>query len=254
MIQLIDSHIHLDDARFDFDRKALIQMAQMAGVEGFIVPAVSVNRFPAVLKVAQEHPEVAYTLGLHPYYINQHSATDLEFLAESLQGSGAIGVGECGLDYFLKDLDRDKQQLVFEAQVILAKHMNLPLVLHVRGAVDDVFATLKKHGHYRAVMHSFNGSIEQARQIMAKGIFLGFGPAVCNPQAKKLKELIESVPVEAMMLETDAPDQPFYDRAGKRNLPIDLTRVNHEIARIKGIEPDELAAQTTANVKHLFNL
>lgn len=254
MSELIDSHIHLDDERFDYDRNELIKMATLSGVEKFIVPAVTVNRFPAVLKIAEEHKAVAYTLGLHPYYINEHGGKELEFLAQALQGSGAVGLGECGLDYHLKDLDKVKQQKIFEAQVILAKHFDLPLVLHVRGAVDDVFKTLKKHDYFKAVMHSFNGSIEQARQINEHGVYLGFGPAVCNPKANKLQALVKSIPVEFMMIETDAPDQPFFDRAGKRNLPIDLLRVNLEIAKIKAIEPDFLAAQTTANTKHLFKL
>lgn len=253
-MSLIDSHIHLDDARFDFDRDPLINAAQQVGVSRFIVPAVTVNRFPGVLKLAKEHALVSYTLGLHPYYINEHSATDLEFLAQSLQGSGAVGVGECGLDYHLKDLDRDRQKLIFEAQVVLAKHFDLPLVLHVRGAIEDVFQVLKKHDYFKAVMHSFNGSIEQAKLITDTGVYLGFGPAACNPKAVKLRALVESVPIEYMMLETDAPDQPFHDRVDKRNLPIDLFRVNEEIAEIKGIEAEILATQTTNNTKKLFNL
>ncbi len=254
MIGLIDSHIHLDDERFDFDREQLIESAQQVGISRFIVPAVTVNRFPAVLKLAKEHASVSYTLGLHPYYINEHSGTDLEFLAQSLQGSGAVGVGECGLDYYLKDLDRDRQKLIFEAQVVLAKHFDLPLILHVRGAIDEVFKVLKKHNYFKAVMHSFNGSVEQAKQIIDAGIYLGFGPAVCNPKANKLKQLIEFMPIEHMMLETDAPDQPFHDRSGKRNLPIDLLRVNEEIAAIKGLSPKVLAEQTSNNTQHLFKL
>ncbi len=229
-------------------------MAQLAGVSRFVVPAVSVNKIPTVLNLAKEHDSMAYALGLHPYYINEHSATDLEFLANSLQGSGAVAVGECGLDYYLKDLNRDKQQLIFEAQVVLAKHFKLPLILHVRGAVDEVFKVLKKHEYYQAVMHSFNGSIEQAKQITATGVYLGFGPAVCNPKASKLQAMIQSVPVANIMLETDGPDQPFYDRVGKRNLPIDLLRVNQEIAAIKNIDPVMLAQQTTANTRRLFKL
>ncbi len=253
-MELIDSHIHLDDDRFNSDRAELVKSAQTAGISRFIVPAVSVNRFPAVLKTAKEYDSVSYTLGLHPYYINEHSGTDLEFLAQSLHGSGAVGVGECGLDYYLKDLDRDKQKLVFEAQVVLAKHFNLPLVLHVRGAIDEVFKTLKKHNYFNAMMHSFNGSVEQAKQIIAKGVYLGFGPAVCNPNAHKLKKLIEYVPIECMVLETDAPDQPFFDKSGQRNLPIDLLRVNQDIAAIKKVKPMILAEQTTTNVNQLFNL
>jgi TatD DNase family protein len=254
LIELIDSHIHLDDDRFDYDREQLIKSAQMVGVNRFIVPAVTVNKFPKVLKIAKDHAAVAYTLGLHPYYINEHHATDLEFLARSLQDSGAVGVGECGLDFYLKDLDRDKQKLIFEAQVVLAKHFDLPLILHVRGAIAEVFQTLQKHNYYKAVMHSFNGSVEQAKQITDKGIYLGFGPAACNPKATKLKLLLEFVSIKHIMLETDGPDQPFYDRVGKRNLPIDLFRVNQEIAAIKGIDEALLANQTAANVKQLFKL
>ncbi|TDR20577.1 TatD family hydrolase [Marinicella litoralis] len=254
MTGLIDSHIHLDDVRFDEDRNQLIKSAQKVGVGRFIVPAVTVNRFPAVLKVAKEHAAVSYTLGLHPYYINEHSATDLEFLAQSLHDSGAVGVGECGLDFQLKELDRDRQKLIFEAQVVLAKHFALPLVLHVRGAIDEVFKILKKHAYFNAVMHSFNGSIEQARQIIDQGIYLGFGPAACNPNAHKLKQLVAFVPVEHILLETDAPDQPFYDCFNQRNLPIDLWRVNEEIAKIKHIDAADLAKQTTFNTQQLFKL
>lgn len=251
---MIDSHIHLDDARFDHDRDQLIKSAQEAGVSRFVVPAVTVNKFPALLKIAKEHDMVAYTLGLHPYYIDQHGANDLEFLSRSLQDSGAVGVGECGLDYHLKDLDKKKQNLFFEAQIILAKHFDLPLILHVRGAIDAVFNLLKKHDYFKAVMHSFNGSIEQAKQIIETGVYLGFGPAACNPKAAKLKALIEFVPTQHMMLETDAPDQPFYDRYGERNLPIDLLRVNAEIAKIKQLPPIDLAEQTETNTKNLFKL
>lgn len=254
MTALIDSHIHLDDQRFDADREKLIKSALQVGIEKFIVPAVTVNRFPAVLKLAKDHASVAYTLGLHPYYINEHSATDLEFLAQSLQGSGAVGVGECGLDYYLKELDKKHQKLIFEAQVVLAKHFDLPLILHVRGAVQDVFQVLKKHDYYKAVMHSFNGSIEQAEQMIEHGIYLGFGPAVCNPKATKLKEMLKSVPMTSMMIETDAPDQPFHDRADQRNLPIDLWRVNEEIAMIKKVTPEQLATQTSKNTQALFKL
>jgi len=251
---LIDSHIHLDDQRYASDRAELIKMAELAGVSQFIVPAVSRERFATVQQLAADHESVFHTLGLHPYYIDQHSAADLELLAETLSQPGVIGVGECGLDYFLKDLDRNKQQLVFEAQVVLAKHFSLPLILHVRGAVDEVFKLLKKHDYYQAVMHSFNGSAEQARQITDAGVYLGFGPAVCNPKAVKLQDMVQTVPLERIMLETDGPDQPFYDRYGKRNLPIDLLRVNEELAAILNVDALTLAEQTAANTRTLFGL
>jgi len=254
LIGLIDSHIHLDDSRLLEDRFDLIHEAEEKGVGAFIVPAVSAEKFPQVFELSNNYSSVYCALGLHPYYINQHTAEDLEKLSVALDHKDVIGVGECGLDFYLKELDRQKQLLVFEAQVVLAKHFNLPLILHVRGAVDAVFQMLKKHDYYKAVMHSFNGSIEQAKQIIAKGVYLGFGPAACNPKAHKLKALLAYLPLECMVLETDAPDQPFFDRYGERNLPVDLVRVNKEIAQIKQIDAAELARQTTLNSTQLFNL
>ena len=254
MIGLIDSHIHLDDERFDGDRDQLIQQAEQSGINQFILPAVSAARFDAVKNIAASHPSVNYTLGLHPYYIDQHQQSDLTVLADELKSSAVIGVGECGLDYHLKDLDQHRQLYFFEAQVELAKAFDLPLILHVRGAVDAVFKVLKNQQYFKAVMHSYNGSIQQTKPIIEAGIYLGFGPAACNPKAHKLKALLEFVPIAHMMLETDAPDQPFYDRSGELNLPVDLLRVNNEIAAIKGIASDELARQTTINTQHLFKL
>ncbi|WP_223787276.1 TatD family hydrolase [Marinicella meishanensis] len=254
MIELIDSHIHLDDPRFDLDREELVKLAHISGVQRFVVPAVSRQRFAAVEQLANSHPAIVHTLGLHPYYIDQHSGADLEQLAAAIPVSQAVGIGECGLDHFLKNLDKKKQRLVFEAQVVLAKHFNLPLILHVRGAVAEVFDVLRQHDYFQAVMHSFNGSIEQAKQITDCGVLLGFGPAVCNPKASKLQALVRAVDPQHMLLETDAPDQPFYDRHGKRNLPIDLLRVNQDIAAIKDIDPMQLATQTSDNARRLFGL
>jgi TatD DNase family protein len=250
--ELIDSHIHLDDERFAEDRSQLISEALKAGVSQFIVPAVSLSRFAAVTELEAQHPQVEYALGLHPYYLSEHQPEDLEILQEQLTQSSAIAVGECGLDHHLKNLDRDRQLHFFESQVKLAKNLDLPLILHVRGAVDAVFTVLQKHDYYRAVMHSFNGSVEQARQVTQRGVKLGFGPAVCNPAARKLHGLIESVDPAHILLETDAPDQPFYDRQGKRNRPVDLCRVNAEIARRKHMPEAELAAVTTLNTQRLF--
>ncbi len=255
MIGLIDSHIHLDDERFDGDRDQLIQQAEQSGINQFILPAVSAARFDVVKEIAASKPSVKYTLGLHPYYIDQHQQSDLTVLADELKNtSDVLGVGECGLDFYLKDLDQHRQLHFFEAQVELAKAFDLPLILHARGAVDAVFKVLKNQQYFKAVMHSYNGSIEQTQPIIEAGVYLGFGPAVCNPRATKLKALLEFVPIAHMMLETDAPDQSFYDRSGELNLPVDLLRVNNEIAAIKGIESDELARQTTINTQQLFNL
>ena len=247
MIELIDSHIHLDDARFDSDRDQLLQMAQLAGVRQFIVPAVSSEKFTQVNELALSQDAVVHTLGLHPYYIAEHAGEDLEKLAELVPKSGVVGIGECGLDYHLKDLDRDKQLLVFEAQVVLAKHFSLPLILHVRGAVAAVFEVLKKHDYFNAVMHSFNGSVEQAKTITDHGGMLGFGPAVCNPKANKLQAMFKIVPLDHILLETDAPDMMPAGCEKDHNSPLNIFQNFNTLVELRNESAEEIAQQTTQN-------
>ncbi len=249
---LIDSHIHLDDLRYQRDRVSLIERAKKQGVTGWIVPAVNTDRFDAVLALQDQYTRVA--LGLHPYWIADHHESDLMVLEEVLDSHDVIAVGECGLDYFIKELDRDKQLHFFDAQIEIAKDRDLPLILHVRGAVDAVFERLKAHGYYRAVMHSFSGSVEQVQQMVNSGVYLGFGAAACNPNAHKLKAALQAVPLDLLMIETDGPDQPFYDRRKQRMLPEHLFRVCEEVAAIKGVTSATLSASNNANIKKLFNL
>lgn len=254
-MDLIDSHIHLDDWRFDDNRQQLVTAAKACGIKQFIVPAVTRKGFDKLLSLAQQYTECKVALGLHPYFLKEHQTTDLAILDELLTAhSNVIAVGECGLDFFLPDLDKDRQIYFLDRQIELAKKHDLPLILHVRKAVEQVFGRLKFHNYFRAVMHSFNGSVEQAKQICEHGIKLGFGAAAANPKAKKLQRLVASVPDECILLETDAPDQPFFDRRGQLNRPQDLLRVCQQLAAIRGVSVETLADLTTANTKEFFNL
>lgn len=222
---MIDAHIHLDDKRFDKDRDSLIKQAQDAGIKKFITPAVTVSGFAKLNKLSKQYPSIVASYGLHPYFINQHKKDDIKFLDLWFTTNQSCAVGECGLDYFLKDLDKDTQQYYFEAQIELAKKHNLPLILHARGAVDAVFSALKNANYFNAMIHSYNGSIEQSRQLIDKGIKFSFGGAICNPKAHKLHKLVKYCPIDSIMFETDAPDQNLYPDYNLINKPINLIKI-----------------------------
>ncbi len=249
---LIDTHIHLDDERFDEDRGVLVAEAQAAGVSQFILPAVKTDRFNKALSLKSKTIHVA--LGLHPYWIAEHQESDLTVLESLIKRHDVIAVGECGMDFFLKGLSKSKQQQFFDAQIEIAKQQKLPLILHVRGAVDAVFQRLKRHDYFRAVMHSFNGSSAQAAQMVSQGIYLGMGAAGLNPKATKLHQLIKAMPLSHFMLETDGPDQPMFDKYGERNLPKDLVRICQGMADIKGIPYETVATASNNNAKKLFKI
>ncbi len=224
---MIDAHIHLDDKRFDEDRQQLIQQAHDAGIEQFITPVVAVNGFAKLKKLSVQYPSITPSYGLHPYFIKQHKEDDIKYLDLWLSANYSCAVGECGLDYFLKDLDKQAQQFYYEAQIELAKKHQLPLILHARGAVDAVFNSLNNADYFNAMIHSYNGSIEQTRQLLNKGIKFSFGGAICNPNAHKLHKLIKYCPLDSIMFETDAPDQNLYPDYKLRNNPINLKKVLH---------------------------
>jgi len=251
---VIDSHIHIDDKRFDTDRDELLSQARQAGISGFVVPAVTIDSCAKVLDLANTHRDIFPAYGLHPYFYEQHQQADLETLRDFIVTHKPVAVGECGLDYYHNDLDKTRQQAIFEPQVELAKIYNLPLILHVNGAVQAVFETLKKYDYFKAVMHSFNGSVEQAAEITEAGVILGFGTAVVNPKAHKLHRVIKSVAINHMVVETDAPDQAIYDQRDQRNLPICLTRVVNTIAHLKSISIEQMVQVTTGNCRRIFSL
>jgi TatD DNase family protein len=222
---VIDAHIHLDDKRFDKDRDDLIKQAQEAGIKQFITPAVTASGFSKLLNLTSQYPCIIPSYGLHPYFINQHKKDDIKYLDSWLTAKPSCAVGECGLDFFLKDLDKDLQHYFFEAQIDLAKKHQLPLILHARGSVDAVFLALKNANYFNAMIHSYNGSIQQTKHMIDQGLKFSFGGAICNPNAHKLHKLIKYCPLDSLMFETDAPDQNLYPDYKLRNTPINLMTI-----------------------------
>lgn len=251
---LVDSHCHLDADDFDADRGAVVARARDAGVLAQVVPATHAAAWPKLREVCASPPGLHPAYGLHPTFLGHHRPGHLGDLAGWLERERPVAVGECGLDYYVEGLDRDVQQVYFDGQLELARRHGLPVIVHARRAVDAVIASIRRVGGLRGVVHSFAGSPQQARQLWDLGFMVGIGGPVTYERARRLRRLVADMPLEYLLLETDAPDQPDSGNRGGRNEPALLVRVLDAIAGLRGQDRDEIAAATTANARRLFNL
>ncbi len=251
-MQLVDSHCHLDVASFDADRDAVLQRARQAGVVAQIVPAIDRNGWPVLQALCSQHADLHPAFGLHPVYLDWHRPEHLDDLRQQLDTTRPIAIGECGLDYFIPDADKHRQQAYFDAHLRLARDFDLPLIVHARRAVDAVIASIRRFAGVRGVVHSFSGSPQQARQLHELGFCIGLGGPVTYERANRLHRLVASLPLEQLLLETDAPDQPDSTHRGQRNEPARLPIVLDAIARLRDADPANIAAATTANARRLF--
>lgn len=252
MSPLYDSHCHLDAAGFDGDREAVLARARAAGVTRQLLPAVDRASWDAIRALCGREPGLRPAYGLHPMFLERHAPGHLQELGDWLERERPAAVGECGLDYYLEGLDPEAQQHYLDGQLALARELELPVVLHARRAVDAVIASLRRVGGLRGVVHSWSGSDEQARQLFGLGFSLGIGGPVTYERAKRLRRTVAEMPLEFLLLETDAPDQPGASHRGQRNEPGHLPTVLAEVARLRGMPEAAVAEATTANALRLF--
>ena len=265
----IDTHCHLDAPEFAADRLAVRAAARASGVAHCVIPAVEQSNFDAVRELAHAGGD-SYCLGIHPLCSPRAGPDDLLALATHLQAHHAdprlVAVGEVGLDYFVPELTqsplRERQEEVYRAQLKLARQFGLPVVLHVRRSADRLLKhlrTLSKTGSaWSGIAHAFNGSEVQANEFIKQGFKLGFGGAVTYERAIQLRHLVKTLPLDSIVLETDAPDIPPHwlytnaqDRqngvAQGRNAPGELPRIAAVVAQLRGMPVEVLAQATTYN-------
>jgi len=251
---LVDSHCHLDAAEFDADRDAVIARAEAAGVAVQIVPAIALSGFTKLRALCASRSGLHPAYGLHPMYLHEHEPAHLDALRDWLERERPVAVGECGLDFFVEGLDADTQRLYFTRQLALAREFDLPVILHARRALDEVTAQIRRVGGLRGVVHSFSGSEEQARQLWKLGFSIGLGGPLTYERARRLRALAAHMPIEFLLLETDAPDQPLSAHRGERNEPARLVEVLDTVAELRGASRDDVAAATSRNAERLFGL
>lgn len=253
-MNLFDSHCHLDADEFDPDRAQVIARAQDAGVCAQVLPAVTAASWPKLRDTARLALGLYPAYGLHPMFLDQHRPEHLEQLRDWITRERPCAVGECGLDFFVDGLDVEQQQYYFEGQLRIAREFDLPVIVHARRAVDAVIGAIRKVGGLRGVVHSFPGSPEQAAQLHKLGFLVGLGGPLTYDRAQRLRRLAAQLPLEQLLLETDAPDQPDAGIRGQRNEPARLTVIAETVAQLRGETVEEITEQTTANARRLFAL
>ena len=256
----IDTHCHLDAAEFDADRDAVVARARAAGVGRIVLPATGVHNFERVRELAHRYG-LSYALGIHPMCADAAGDDAIDRLRAALLAYAGdarlVAVGEIGLDHFVPGLDRDKQARLFAAQLRLAAEFALPVLLHVRSAIDTVLKQLRQRPVPGGIAHAFNGSVQQAEAFTSLGLRLGFGGALTFERALRIRRVATAVPLGAIVMETDAPDiapQWLYRTAEQRaagavmrNTSAELPAIGAALAALRGMEVDALAAATRAN-------
>lgn len=265
----IDTHCHLDAEEFGLEAPAIRAQAAIKGVAHCVIPAVEVSNFEAVRSLAHAGGD-SYCLGIHPLYVARASEADLETLDAALQkyigDPRLVAVGEIGLDFFVPELQlsplREKQEHFYRQQLKLARRYGLPVVLHVRRSADRLLKHLREAGQggyaWSGIAHAFNGSEQQAQAFIGLGFKLGFGGAVTFERALQLRHLATRLPLDAIVMETDAPDIPPHwlyttaelrtaGQAQGRNTPGELPRIGEVVASLRGISADALAQATSRN-------
>jgi len=255
-MELIDSHCHFDLPAFDVDRAEVLARCRGNGISKLIIPAIEAKTWQSLLSLCQQNDGLYAALGLHPMFLANHNEFDLLQLETLIKENhqGVIAVGEIGLDYFLPELDKDRQQALFEAQLALAQSSDLPVILHVRKAHDQVLSTLRRMPVCGGIVHAFSGSLQQANQYINLGFKLGFGGTLTYERANKIRRLASELPLTSLVLETDAPDMPLAAYTGERNSPEYIAEILSELATIRGQAPALIAKQTTENVKQVFRI
>jgi TatD DNase family protein len=250
---LVDSHAHLQRTSFDRDREKVLVRAREACVDYIVNIGFDLNDCTKGVKLAEQHEGLYATVGIHPHNAVQLDQNVLNKLRELSENPKVVAIGEIGLDYYRDLSPREAQKKAFEAQLLLAKELNLPVVIHDREAHKDVLEIISRfRGKIEGIMHCFSGSKEMAEQCIRSGFLVSFAGNVTYPNAHKLHKTAKWIDLKKILLETDSPWLAPQDMRGKRNEPSFLPLTAKKIASLKGICMDELAAATTKNAEAIF--
>jgi len=255
--RFIDTHCHFDFPPFTGNEGSTLALAAQAGVEKIIVPAVDETRFGIVLDLAARYPALYAALGLHPIVIENHTEAALAELERRLaqRPEKLVAIGEIGLDLYREDPQFDRQEWFLDRQLQLAKRYDLPVILHSRRTHDKLAMHLKRHNLPRTgVVHGFAGSLQQAERFIALGYKIGVGGTITYPRASKTRDVMAKLPLEALLLETDAPDMPLNGWQGQPNRPERIALVFDTLCELRCEAPEDIAAAIRENTLQVFDL
>ena len=251
----IDTHCHLDAAEFASEEDAVAARAQQQAVNMIVIPAVARDNFSIVESLAHRNANCTYALGIHPIFVPQAKEEDLAVMrsavASAMNDSRFVAIGEIGLDFFVPTLTtpvmREKQEFFYTEQLKIAREYGLPVLLHVRKSQDTILKYLRRINVIGGIAHAFNGSFQQAEVFIELGFKLGFGGAMTFTRALQLRRLATMLPIESLVLETDAPDiSPAWVHP-QRNSPEQLPRIGQVLAELRDMPLAAIAQITSAN-------
>ncbi len=254
-MRLIDVHCHLESDYFVDDLAAVIGGAKDAGVVKLITASIHPGQWTLSRRIAEQFPEVEFALGVHPWYIREEYFNELPALRHA-KGMGAVAIGEIGIDRKVRDGDFNLQIKFFEAQLEIARDAGLPVIIHCRGAFNDLVLSLKRVGAPEpgGIIHSFSGSREIAETLMRLGLSFSLGGILTYRHSKKRAEMLASIYPGHFLLETDSPDIPPVQKSGDINYPCNITFNLQAAAEILGDTTSNVARHTTDNAARIFNL
>jgi TatD DNase family protein len=259
---LIDTHAHLDFGQFDDDRNAVLDRAWQAGLIAVITIGIDLKTSRAAVALAEAHERVFATVGFHPHDAKRADAVALAELRELGQHPRVVAIGEMGLDFFRDRSPRDVQRRVFRRQLQIAAELGKPVVVHDREAHADTLEILQQwtaesqttFSEYRGVLHCFSGNLALAQAVIELGFFIGVDGPITYRNARKLPDIVKALPLDRLLVETDAPFLTPHPHRGQRNEPAYVRLVAEKIADTKNLPLEEVAQATTANAKALFQL
>jgi len=252
MINIVDSHAHLDDSRFRPDLDVVMARATEAGIAHVVIPATDRSSWASVRELCGNYPQTHPAYGLHPMFLAEDAPTHVDTLSSWLDDHHAVAVGEIGLDFHVEGVDHDLQRRILTRQLDVAREHGLPVIVHARGALEETILTLRRTPGLRGVVHSFSGSEQQARHLWDIGFCLGIGGPATYERARRLRRIVSHMPLDFLLLESDAPDQPDAAHRGQRNEPARVADVLRCIAGLRDEPEADIAAATTANARRLF--
>src|SRR5574344_254529 len=253
---LIDTHTHIDMDNYKEHFDEILQNAKMHGVEKFVIPGVEPNGFNRILELCEKYPNIYGAVGVHPEELESYNKNSEEIIKEYLKHPKIVAVGEIGLDYYWDKSQTDKQKEIFEKQIYIAKEYHKPILVHDRDAHADTFDILKKTNakEVGVVMHCFSGSVEFAKECIKEGFYIALGGVTTFKNAKKAKDVAKIVPLDRLLLETDAPYMTPVPHRGEENQPAFVKFVAQEIANLREVSFEEIEQATTLNAQRLLKI
>lgn len=253
---IFETHAHYDDEAFDDDRDALLSSMQKNGIGVIVNVGASLKSTAAGIRLAESYPFVYAAAGVHPSETAELNEENFAWLREQCLHNRVAAVGEIGLDYYWDEPSHEIQKLWFARQLELAREVQKPVIIHSRDAAKDTYDIMAAHnaGEIGGVVHCFSYSVEMAQAYVKMGFYIGVGGVVTFKNGKKLKEVVEAIPIKRILLETDSPYLSPEPNRGKRNSSLNIPHIAQQIAEIKGMSYDEVIAVTEENARRMYRI